>query len=97
MPIQHNAAPGVQDFLINAVAGVRNVEPSGLHAEFAESGKDLGVDSLEVVEMMLEIEDQFGIRFPDTQETCDAFQSISRLTELIQQLVAAEGGSTDGH
>lgn len=44
--------------------------------------KDLGADSLDVVELLMTIEDEFSIEIPD--EEIENIRTIGELTEYIQ-------------
>ncbi len=54
-----------------------------------EPGADLykaGLSSLATVNVMLEIENRFGIAIPDEALTRATFQSIAALTALVQRM-----------
>lgn len=44
---------------------------------------DLGADSLDIVEMLMELEDEFGITVPD--EDSQNFSTIGQIAEYISQ------------
>ena len=44
--------------------------------------KDLGADSLDVVELLMSIEDEFSVEIPD--EEIENIRTIGELTEYIQ-------------
>lgn len=50
--------------------------------------KDLGLDSLDVVEMCLELEDKYGIQF-ETEELA-AFKTVGDLFASIEKKLAAK-------
>ena len=55
-------------------------------------GSDLfaaGMDSLAVVDIMLAIEEQFGIQLPDSVLTRRSFSSITALGDALSTLVPA--------
>jgi acyl carrier protein len=64
-----------------------NVEEVSPYHKFKE---DLGADSLDMVELLMNIEDQEGIEFPDSIEAegtilvGDLFITIMKLTEFTQ-------------
>ncbi len=60
--------------------------PTPVKAE--QSLREIGLKSLDLVNMMLAIEDEFGIEFPQHQLTLDNFQSIGAIERLV---VAAAG------
>lgn len=55
------------------------------NASFIE---DLGADSLDTVEMIMEIEDEFGIEIPD--EDAEKIQTVGKAIEYIKQKVEAQ-------
>lgn len=55
--------------------GVKNVDES-------KSLRDLGLDSLDVVEMCLELEDRFGVSF-ETEEL-SSFKTVADLFRSVQ-------------
>ncbi len=50
--------------------------------------EDLGADSLDTVEMIMEIEDEFGIEIPD--EDAEKLQTVGQAIEYIKQKVEAQ-------
>jgi len=54
----------------------------------SKSLKDLGLDSLDVVEMCLDLEDRFGIQF-ETEEL-SSFKTIGDLFSSIEKKLAAK-------
>ncbi len=60
-------------------------------ASFVE---DLGADSLDTVELIMEFEDEFGVEIPD--EDAEKVQTVSEAINYIEKLVQekeTEGGS----
>lgn len=52
----------------------------------AELQSDLGLDSLDTVEMTVGLEDRFGIEIPDSE--LEGVQTVNDAVELIEQKVA---------
>jgi acyl carrier protein len=48
---------------------------------------ELGLTSLTTVNIMLAIEDEFDIEFPDSKLTRQTFDSISSLVETVEELL----------
>ncbi len=67
---------------------VKNILAEQLDADESELtmetniAKDLGADSLDVVELLMTIEDEFSIEIPD--EEIENIRTIGELTEYIQ-------------
>lgn len=56
---------------------------NGRHATIDETSVlgDLGVDSLDVVELLMEVEDEFGVSIPD--EKMSDCKTVSDLADLV--------------
>ncbi len=50
---------------------------------------ELGLDSLTVVELLFDVEDEFGIEVPEERAT---FQTLAEAAALVEELVQAKGG-----
>jgi acyl carrier protein len=49
---------------------------------------ELGLDSLTVVELLFDVEDEFGIEVPEERAT---FQTLAEAAALVDELVQAKG------
>jgi acyl carrier protein len=49
---------------------------------------ELGLDSLTVVELLFDVEDEFGIEVPEERAT---FQTLAEAVALVDELVQAKG------
>lgn len=65
------------------------------HLKYLEAGdelapdaslKGLGLDSMEAVTLMLELEDEFNIMLPDSQLTAETFATPANLWDAINPL-----------
>jgi acyl carrier protein len=63
----------------------RGIEPDKITME-ADLAGDLGLDSLDTVEMTVGLEDQFGIEIPDAE--LENVTTVSDAVDLIEQKVA---------
>ncbi len=50
---------------------------------------ELGLDSLTIVELLFDVEDEFGIEIPEERAT---FQTLAEAAALVDELVRAKGG-----
>jgi len=50
---------------------------------------ELGLDSLTVVELLFDVEDEFGIEIPEERAN---FQTLAEAAALVDELVQAKGG-----
>jgi len=55
---------------------------------------DLGADSLDVVEMIMELEDEFGIEIPD--EDAEKITTVGEAIEYIRKLVEEKKEDGEG-
>jgi nodulation protein F len=52
---------------------------------------ELGIESLEAVEMIFELEDRFGIEIPVNANNSDqVFKTVNDVVHLVEKLVAAK-------
>jgi len=49
---------------------------------------ELGLDSLTVVELLFDVEDEFGIEVPEERAT---FETLAEASALVDELVQAKG------
>ena len=70
--------------VISALASVKHISPEQISLETPL--KDLGVDSLDTVTILFEIEKRLKISIPDDQ--LHSIQTVRDIVERIQELVA---------
>ena len=75
----------VEDKLKEIVAEQRGVEQSSITPE-ASFASDLGADSLDVVEMVMKIEEEFNVELPD--ERAEEVQNLSDAVRVVTELTA---------
>jgi acyl carrier protein len=85
-----NAPTGetVERAIVTALAAAQGKPAAEIRAALVAAGPSMPIDSLEMVEIALELEEAFGIRFPDSAETCAAFQSVQTAVEFVRKLAA---------
>jgi len=74
-------AAEVTDRIVSVVKNFDKVDPSNVTPE-AKFSDDLGLDSLDAVEVVMAIEDEFAIEIPDAE--ADRIASISDAVEYIK-------------
>jgi acyl carrier protein len=79
----------VEKAIVTALAAAQGKPAAEIRVALVAAGPSMPIDSLEMVEIALELEDAFGIRFPDSAETCAAFQSVHTAVEFVRKLAAA--------
>jgi acyl carrier protein len=65
---------------------LKHVEPGAAIPDDAQL-KDLGLDSMEAVELLLDLEDELGIVLPDEAMTAETFATPSSLREAVAAAV----------
>ena len=74
----------------------------GLAATLSDSAniiEDVGLDSLEMMDFMLEVEKRFQLELDFEQMEFDVFESVSRFAQFVSRMKTgskAEGGQADG-
>ncbi|MBQ7897464.1 MAG: acyl carrier protein [Clostridia bacterium] len=68
--------------IIEAIAKQLKVNPADITPE-TDIIDDLGADSLDVVELLMTIEDKFGIVVPDDEVT--NLRTIAKMSEYIEE------------
>lgn len=56
--------------------------------EWDKGLSDIGLDSLEFVELIVEIEDRYGFEFEDEMFFKDAFKSLNNICEYILLMIS---------
>eukprot|EP00629_Pelagomonadales_sp_RCC1024_P002642 CAMPEP_0119260544 /NCGR_PEP_ID=MMETSP1329-20130426/874_1 /TAXON_ID=114041 /ORGANISM="Genus nov. species nov., Strain RCC1024" /LENGTH=109 /DNA_ID=CAMNT_0007259969 /DNA_START=56 /DNA_END=385 /DNA_ORIENTATION=- len=74
----------VEGKLKEIVAEQLGVEQASITAEASFAG-DLGADSLDVVEMVMKIEEEFGVELPD--ERAEEVQNLSDAVRVVNDLL----------
>ncbi|KAJ7487694.1 acyl carrier protein-like protein [Mycena galericulata] len=76
----------IQTRILEVLKGFEKVEPSKLTPTASFTG-DLGLDSLDVVEVQMAIEEEFSIEIPDAE--ADEIQTVGQAIEYIKNTPAA--------
>ncbi len=80
----------VQDTVFGIIAKEANIDIGRISLD--STLKDLDIQSLDAVQIIFEIEDQFKITLPDRDPNFDT-ESVKGLVEAVEKLVAEKGGS----
>jgi acyl carrier protein len=51
--------------------------------------QDLGLDSLELAALIVELEQEYGVSFPADMMTREVFSSVASVTDAVRRLHAA--------
>lgn len=74
-------------FLAQVLSEKYDVNPDTISPEATLT--ELGLDSLTIVELLFDVEDEFGIEIPEERAT---FQTLAEAAALVDELVQAKGG-----
>lgn len=66
----------------NLIADQLCISPDDI-ADDADIVNDLGADSLDIVEMLMTLEDEFGVKIPDDQ--ANKIRSVNAISEIIKK------------
>ena len=74
-------------FLAEVLSKKYDVDPDAISPEATLT--ELGLDSLTIIELLFDVEDEFGIEIPEERAT---FQTLAEAAALVDELVQAKGG-----
>jgi acyl carrier protein len=75
--------------IIIAELNLEDVTPEEIDDDSPLFGDGLGLDSLDAVELVVQVQKHFGVEIKDMEEGQQAFQSISALRNFIAERIAA--------
>lgn len=78
----------VEDLILELLAQELDVEPEILRAELLAEGAEMPYSSVVLVGFVVELENRYGVRVPDT--AAPALRSVSTFAELIVSLAASD-------
>ncbi len=73
-------------FLADVLTEKYEVDPDAISPEATLT--ELGLDSLTIVELLFDVEDEFGIEVPEEAAT---FETLAEAAALVDELVQAKG------
>ena len=72
----------MKEEIIEAIASQLKIDPSTITGS-TDIIDDLGADSLDIVELLMTIEDKYGLVIPDDEVT--SLRTIDKMTEYIEE------------
>lgn len=78
------ADESIRDKVIKIVSARFDTDPSKL-SDTSSFVDDLGADSLDIAEMVMEFEDQFSITIPDDEQGIKTIGDIVKFIEKVKQ------------
>lgn len=73
------------------------ISPNAINDDQPLFGEGLGLDSVEALEIVVALEERFGIVVKDTEDVKDFFYSVDTLTTYVLGAVGHAGQRSVGH
>jgi acyl carrier protein len=76
-------APRVKDLIVRRLK--LEIDPAAIQDDAPLFGEGLGLDSIDALELVLGLEQEFGIKVQDEEVGVKAFASVNALVDFIEQ------------
>ncbi len=76
-------APRVKDLIVRRLK--LDIDPTSIQDDAPLFGEGLGLDSIDALELVLGLEQEFGIKVEDEEVGVKAFSSVNALVDFIEQ------------
>jgi acyl carrier protein len=80
-------ADDVEAYLVELVAEVQERDVDEVADAIGTTDGGIDLDSLDAVEILVSLEERFGIRFPDDVVTTEALETVEGLARYVRRLV----------
>ena len=84
---KNDMAPRVKDLIVRRLK--LEIDPSTIQNDAPLFGEGLGLDSIDALELVLGLEQEFGIKVEDEEVGVKAFASVDALCDFIEQKKSA--------
>jgi acyl carrier protein len=78
-----NLAPRVKELIVRRLK--LDIDPTAIEDDAPLFGEGLGLDSIDALELVLGLEQEFGIKVEDEEVGVKAFASVNALVDFIEQ------------
>jgi acyl carrier protein len=78
-----NLAPRVKELIVRRLK--LDIDPKSIADDAPLFGEGLGLDSIDALELVLGLEQEFGIKVEDEEVGVKAFASVNALVDFIEQ------------
>ena len=79
----------IEDVIIELLAEDGGVNPADLRRQLEEQGPGLPIDSLLAVEVLVRVEQRFGVQLDANPATAEAMQSVATFASTIRSAALA--------
>ena len=76
-------APRVKELIVRRLK--LEIDPASIQDDAPLFGEGLGLDSIDALELVLGLEQEFGIKVEDEEVGVKAFSSVNALVDFIEQ------------
>jgi acyl carrier protein len=76
-------APRVKELIVRRLK--LDIDPTTIQSDAPLFGEGLGLDSIDALELVLGLEQEFGIKVEDEEVGVKAFASVNALVDFIEQ------------
>jgi acyl carrier protein len=80
---REDLAPRVKDLIVRRLK--LDIDPATIQNDAPLFGEGLGLDSIDALELVLGLEQEFGIKVEDEEVGVKAFASVDALCDFIEQ------------
>jgi acyl carrier protein len=80
----------IEDLTIELLAEEAKCSPGEMRQRLEEAGGGLPIDSILLVEVVVRIEDRYGVHLPTTLETARNLRSVRDFAGMVYDLVQVE-------
>jgi acyl carrier protein len=85
----------IEDLVIELLARRAQQEPEDLRHELEQLGAEMPIDSLLLVEIVVELQNRCGVVIPPTPENAYDLRSVRRFAALVHRLVEQAGSEVE--
>lgn len=82
----------IKEFILNEIQKEYSIE-EGINLETLNYVEKGYVDSLGIIQFVLQIEDEYNIQFSDDEISSNEFQIVGKLIKMVESKVAENGKS----
>jgi acyl carrier protein len=87
----------IENLIVALLAELQGQDPEALRSKLAIAGEEMPVDSLLIVEILVQVQEVYGVELPATAESAKNLASVTSFAqaifEEIQKRPAAKGAS----